>query len=1069
MVPVRNGQREQLENLTTILSMETTLVPYSSPLGSEWRIWDLHLHAPGTKLNDQFKGEGDALWEAYCRRLHESDVQAFGITDYFSADAYFSARREYERRFPRSQKMLLPNVELRTNDVVNKAHEEVNIHLVFNPFVNDHEKNISYFLGSLKTNKTDSNGRHFTASDLSQITHFEEATTTRAFILEALESTFGKSADLLDHVLIITAANNDGIRPIRGKKRKLLITDELDKFSNAFFGNAGNRDYFLGTHRAEDSGLHTPPKPVLSGSDAHSFEDLDQRLGQMVSNSTDGIVLEPTWIKADLTYEGLKQIVFEPENRVLIGEEPATERRVRENSTRYIHSLHVTCIDNYKGQHGSWFNDKTIPLSKELVAIIGNKGSGKSAITDIMGLLGNSHKQRSTSTGRGSEELFSFLNRQKFLKKGCAKNFTGTLFWRGGEPDKSLLNESIDNNLLEKVEYLPQKYLERLCANIEDDEFRKTLNKVIFRYVKPQHRFQQSGLDELIAYLSQQAAEEIDQSKRNLHAANSDVVAMELKLGRSYLREIHEKLKLKKQELQAHDSNRPREVKDPALTRPDAVPGETQRIEAVTKQILSINEEIEKLQDEQMAQSQLAQQLQQAKQDIQLHADSLTQLEAKYHKLLASTGLSFRDIVKLTVDFGAIDTLVAQKTGRLAEIQALLATPEELEQLHARAQDPESAIVAARDLSIVCKKNRLQQLRISLVERQTKPVREYQEYREALQVWSERRKEIKGNQKNPDPSSVEGLSKELNDIEHVYPERLQHAEELRLQISKEIFLRKRNLKRFYDEIKQSIDSEIDRCRDDLGDYSISIEAGLKLDASFIGEFLKYINQAKRGSFYGIEEGSAMMRRFCEEVDDWGNERKVLIAVNNIVQAIHVDQRIAVPNSEDRRRDVFSQLRNGPESLIELYDYLFAFDYLDTKYDLKVDQKDVSELSPGERGGLLLIFYLMLDRRHIPLIIDQPEDNLDNKSVYEILVKFIKEAKKRRQIILVTHNPNLAVVADAEQIIRVSIDKKDARNEFDFFSGSIENPKINRAVVDILEGTLPAFDNRRLKYRRRKGV
>jgi len=99
-----------------------------------------------------------------------------------------------------------------------------------------------------------------------------------------------------------------------------------------------------------------------------------------------------------------------------------------------------------------------------------------------------------------------------------------------------------------------------------------------------------------------------------------------------------------------------------------------------------------------------------------------------------------------------------------------------------------------------------------------------------------------------------------------------------------------------------------------------------------------------------------------------------------------------------------------------------------------------------------------------LIIDQPEDNLDNKSIYEILVRFLKKAKKKRQIIMVTHNPNLAVVADAEQIIHVSIDKKNG-NDFSFSSGSIENPEINRCVVDILEGTMPAFDNRRLKYRK----
>ena len=209
----------------------------------------------------------------------------------------------------------------------------------------------------------------------------------------------------------------------------------------------------------------------------------------------------------------------------------------------------------------------------------------------------------------------------------------------------------------------------------------------------------------------------------------------------------------------------------------------------------------------------------------------------------------------------------------------------------------------------------------------------------------------------------------------------------------------------------------------------------------------------------------MIGSLWENIDNWEDEEKIFETLDNIVDALHTDKRDkANSNDDDTYRDVFAQMKNQDNPLVELYDYLFGFDYLDTKYDLMVDHKNLRELSPGERGGLLLVFYLVLDRRDIPLVIDQPEDNLDNKSVYEILVKFIKQAKKRRQIIFVTHNPNLAVVADAEQIIHVSIDKKDGKHDFDFHSGSIENQKINRAVVDILEGTMPAFDNRRLKYR-----
>ncbi len=106
---------------------------------------------------------------------------------------------------------------------------------------------------------------------------------------------------------------------------------------------------------------------------------------------------------------------------------------------------------------------------------------------------------------------------------------------------------------------------------------------------------------------------------------------------------------------------------------------------------------------------------------------------------------------------------------------------------------------------------------------------------------------------------------------------------------------------------------------------------------------------------------------------------------------------------------------------------------------------------------------MIDNEKIPLIIDQPEDNLDNKSVFQMLTKFIKLAKKQRQIIIVTHNPNLTVGADAEQVIYVEIDKSNNQNVVSVETGSIENQAINKRIVEILEGTMPAFDKRKLKY------
>ena len=137
-----------------------------------------------------------------------------------------------------------------------------------------------------------------------------------------------------------------------------------------------------------------------------------------------------------------------------------------------------------------------------------------------------------------------------------------------------------------------------------------------------------------------------------------------------------------------------------------------------------------------------------------------------------------------------------------------------------------------------------------------------------------------------------------------------------------------------------------------------------------------------------------------------------------------------------------------------------------RYTLQLDGKEISELSPGEKGALLLVFYLLLDQEEIPIIIDQPEQNLDNESVVRLLVDCIRRARECRQVILVTHNPNLAIVCDADQILCSKIDKATG-SHITYTCGSIENPKINARSVDVLEGTFPAFDNRRIKWMKPK--
>ena len=458
--------------------------------------------------------------------------------------------------------------------------------------------------------------------------------------------------------------------------------------------------------------------------------------------------------------------------------------------------------------------------------------------------------------------------------------------------------------------------------------------------------------------------------------------------------------------------------------------------------------------------------IRQFKEAVNLEAGRLAELESTHKSTLESIGLSFKEIVNFQLDFNKLDAFVEKQNDRLTEIREKLIEPDGIdEDPWEEWLDSEEPQIQVDSESIIDQKAKLENEYAQLLEHLSRPQKEYETYLEEKRVWKSREREIIGELHKPAADSLSGLKNELNKINSKYPIGLEEYKSKQIQASREIYQLKRNFTEFFDKIKESIDSEIDKYRDDLGDYTISIEAGLRFDWSFVDKFLEHISQNVRGTFYGIEEGRAMIRDYCDEVEDWENEDSVFETVRKIIEALHIDKRKEGMVGKETELDVFKQTKNKKETVVNLYNYLFGFDYLNTKYDLKVDQKNLSELSPGERGGLLLIFYLMLDRRDIPLVIDQPEDNLDNKSVYEILVKFIKDAKKRRQIVLVTHNPNLAVVADAEQIINVSIDKSDGKHDFNFYSGSIESRRINQVVVDILEGTLPAFDNRRLKYRK----
>jgi hypothetical protein len=171
---------------------------------------------------------------------------------------------------------------------------------------------------------------------------------------------------------------------------------------------------------------------------------------------------------------------------------------------------------------------------------------------------------------------------------------------------------------------------------------------------------------------------------------------------------------------------------------------------------------------------------------------------------------------------------------------------------------------------------------------------------------------------------------------------------------------------------------------------------------------------------------------------------------------------------------------GGNSNISFAQKLLATNFFEINYDI-IYEDTFKKMSEGKKAFVVLMLLLDFSNKDCPILIDQPEDDLDNRAIYKDLVKYLKNKKKERQIILVTHNPNIVVGADSELVIVANQNGIDTPNindsKFQYTSGSLENTKefdtqikitleaqgIKEHVCEILEGGNEAFKQREMKY------
>lgn len=397
--------------------------------GSEWRKWDLHIHTPGTAKNDHY-GNSDEVWEQYIDALEKSDVTVFGITDYFSISNYIKVK-EYQKQDRLKGKFLLPNVEMRIYPVTDKS-KLINIHAIFDPFLDVADIEREFFRQlqftyneasySCIDNDLAKLGRIVeNNSNLADDVAIKKGIDAFAVSYETLKKVIDK-AFFKGHVIIaLSNGSKDGVTGILNQEGNMQpLRKEITRMSDIILsGNPGDVEYFSGAKTSVEEVISTygSLKPCIIGSDAHSLD----KVGVFPNDRI-------TWIKADPTFEGLKQILFEPKERVRISDAMP--------DFKYDYNIIDHVVLNTAGV---W--NQTIPLNQNLNTIIGGRSTGKSTLLASMAAKFQKIK---------NDENYDFI-------KGLSDNVH--VFWRDGL--------EADNK---EIEYFTQNEIANIISRRDSDK-----------------------------------------------------------------------------------------------------------------------------------------------------------------------------------------------------------------------------------------------------------------------------------------------------------------------------------------------------------------------------------------------------------------------------------------------------------------------------------------------------------------------------------------------------------------------------------------------------------------------
>ena len=519
-----------------------------------------------------------------------------------------------------------------------------------------------------------------------------------------------------------------------------------------------------------------------------------------------------------------------------------------------------------------------------MVAIIGNKGSGKSALADVLALAGNTHCD---------PKYFSFLNKDRFCERNgrLATQFEVETLWEDGTQTVTSLNARPDLNSVELVKYIPQTYLEKVCTEMEPgqkSEFQRELRKVIFSHIRDADRLGRESLDELIDYKTEELAEQLAAHRQDISRLNAELVRLEARGTAENVAQLEAKLKQKHKELEAHHATKPAAVEKPNNLTPAEQKVYSGIAADLEKERAALSGIETKIAEHISRQKTLADHITTARKlegKLQNFEDEFDRLKQECAADLEKLSLDFDAIVKLTIDHGP---LTKKRTGLAGEKDRV-----------------DTALSPDEDTSLLSQKESCEGRIKGLQDKLDAPSKRYQVYQEKLKAWEQQRALILGDAETGD--TIRYYNAQLKHIREKLPQEIATAREKRANVARKIHEAIGAIRDVYEELFAPVQQLIED--------SVIIKEGFKLtfDSSIIERtfqrdfFERYISQSVAGSFCGKEKGASVLEELRAEYQ-FNQPGDAIAFIENITSHLLHDMRSA----QEGKMTIASQLRKHVE-------------------------------------------------------------------------------------------------------------------------------------------------------------